>query len=121
MGDLFKKSMIDFDKLPRFRGGQFTILCLISEWAAAYEVEPAAIERQIPIAHVWCNSNPKRAPRRDPVRFLHNWMRIAKERGNLVAQEIDRRYRETIPDADMSFDEMVEIRKKNMESMKGSV
>lgn len=106
--------MIDWNFLPRFKASQFTILCLIPEWAAAYEVDPAAIERQLPIAHIWCQSNPKRAPRRDVVRFLHNWMRIAKERGTLVTQEPDRKYRETIPEADMSIEEMIEIRKQNM-------
>lgn len=105
---------INFESLPRFKTSQFTIVCLIAEWASAYEVELQAIERQIPIAHAWCNANPKRAPRRDPVRFLYNWMRIAKKAGNLVSHEPDRRYREEIPQDDMTVEEMVKIRQRNM-------
>ena len=76
--------MIDFSQAPRFKPFQFQIVTLVPEWARAFEVEPAAIERQIPIAHVWMVSNPKKAPKKDMIRFLNNWMRIAKKMGSLV-------------------------------------
>lgn len=107
---------LDFEKLPRFKDQGFRIVSLVCEWAFAYQVEPAAIERQIPIAHAWCNSNPKRAPKRDAVRFLNNWMRIAKGLGTLVTQEPDRRYKESATQEDMTIKEMIEIRQKNMQA-----
>lgn len=89
--------MLDFSRLNRFKGKQFEIVSLVSEWAMAYGVEPEAIERQIAIAHAWCNANPKKAPKKDPVRFLYNFMRIAKKMGNLVSKELDRKFKETQP------------------------
>jgi len=93
---------------------RFEIISLVPEWAHAFEVETVAILRQIPIAHAWCNSNPRKAPKKDPVRFLHNWMRIAKKMGTLVSKEPDRRYKEQAAAMDMSVEEMIEIRKRNM-------
>lgn len=106
--------MLDFEQFPRFKMASFQIVTLIPQWAKAYEVETEAIIRQIPIAHAWCNSNPKKAPKTNPVRFLHNWMRIAKKMGNLVSRQPDRRYKEQATEEDMSVEEMIEIRKRNM-------
>lgn len=97
--------------MPRFGKHQYEIVGLITEWARAYEVEPAAIERQIPIAHAWINSNPKKAPKKDPVRFLNNWMRLAKKMGNLVAKQPDRKYKEPAPEDEvMSGDDFAKMR-----------
>lgn len=86
--------MIDFSKLPRFKSVQYRIFELVDQWAEAYGVPREAILRQIPIAHAWQDSNPKRAPRKDQVRFLFNWMRKAKEHGNLVTVWPNNAYRE---------------------------
>jgi hypothetical protein len=75
--------MLDFNQLPRFNSQAFRITSLLSEWAVAYEVHYLDIERQIRIAHAWCDANKRKAPKKDPVRFLFNWMRKAKEYGNL--------------------------------------
>ena len=103
--------MLDFDKLPRFTKDKFEIITMTSEWAYAYQVDPEAILRQIAIAHAWCESNKKLAPRKNVVRFLHNWLRLAKKHGNLVAQH--KTYQDTTASNDMSVAEMIAIRKAN--------
>lgn len=90
--------MIDFDQLPRFKKHQFEIVSRVTEWANAFEVPYEAVERQIPIAHAWCNSNPKKSPKKDPVRFLNNWMRIARNMGSMVAQPIENKFQEKPPE-----------------------
>lgn len=104
---------IDFEKLPRFKPHAMKIFPLIEEWAAAYDVPREAIIRQLSWAHGWCLSNPKRAPKKDIVRFLFNWMRLAKKMGNLVTEKVVAP-RPQDEEPDMSFEEMVEIRKQNM-------
>lgn len=94
------------------------ILFLIGEWARAYDCEEAAIVRQLSIAHSWCVSNPKRAPKSDCVRFLHNWMGKAKEMGSLVTKPVSRKYVEAPVVEDLTYEEMVEIRKRNMPARK---
>lgn len=87
--------MIDFAHLPRFQSRQLQIVSMISIWAQGFQVDLAAIERQIPIAHAWADSNPKRAPKRNMVRFLFNWMTRAQRWGNLVVKQRDLSYKET--------------------------
>lgn len=89
--------MLDLESLKRFRDHKFKIFNMIPEWAKAYGVPEAAILRQIPFAHAWCNANPTKAPKKDPVRFLNNWLRIAQRMGSLVAHQSNRTYREKIP------------------------
>ena len=104
--------MLDLETLPRFKKFSFEIINLIPEWAKAYEVETVAIMRQIPIAHAWCNANPKKAPKRDPVRFLHNWMRLAKKMGNLVTAQPNRLFREQAPEDEvMTGEDFAKMRK----------
>lgn len=105
--------MLDFSSMPRFEKQKFQIFNLVEEWASAYGVDSAAILRQIPIAHAWCNANPKRAPKHDVARFLYNWMGIAKRKGTLVVKEPDRRYKETLPEPDMTAEDLREIRRQN--------
>jgi len=99
--------------LPRFKNDQFEIITRIPEWARAFQVEPREIERQIGIAHAWINNNPKKGPKKSVMRFLNNWMSIADRK-----QSLRRNYREApkIVDVepDMTFEEMVEIRRRNM-------
>lgn len=89
--------MLDFDRLPKFREFRFQILKLIPEWVAAYETTEAEILRQIGWAHAWCNANPRKAPKKDPVRFLWNWMRHAKRYDNILQKRVDLTYREDKP------------------------
>ena len=105
---------LDYLKLPRFKADAFKISNLIPQWAEAYEVSTAAIVRQIPIAHAWADSNPKKAPKTNVTRFLHTWMRNAKKYGNLVSAPVDRAYHDNPPEADMTIEEMQEIRRRNM-------
>jgi hypothetical protein len=103
---------MNLENLPRFRDHSIKINELIPIWAQSYQVSEAAIERQILFAHGWIMSNPRRAPKRDIVRFLYNWMSKAKKMGNLVQEK------KIIPtmekDPDMSYEEMVAIRKQNI-------
>lgn len=95
------------------------IVELIPEWAEAHEVKHDAIVNQIYIAHAWCNSNPKKAPKKNPVRFLWSWMAAAKRYGNLKSPvPATAKQPEVIPPEDMSFEEMVAIRKMNMRTVK---
>lgn len=107
---------IDYTKLPRFKMNAFEISNLIPQWAEAYEVPVAAIIRQIPIAHAWADSNPKKAPKKNMTRFLHTWMRNAKKYGNLIAAPLDRRYHDAPLEADMTMAELKEIQRRNMPS-----
>jgi hypothetical protein len=79
--------------LRRFQDSKFEIVCKVPEWAKAYGVEPMAIERQVLIAEAWCNSNPKKAPKKNVIRFLFNWISKAQKMGNLVANH--RSFKET--------------------------
>lgn len=104
---------IDFRILPRFREHAYRITQLVAEWAIGYEVHQDAIIRQLGVAHAWISSNPRKAPKKDVVRFLFNWMRKAKEHGNLRVPVASRK-REPEPEPEMTYEEMVEIRRRNM-------
>lgn len=104
---------LDFEKMPRFKRHTAQILPLLAEWADVHNVPVEAVVDQLYTAHAWCNANPKRAPKKDPVRFLWSWMRQASRWGNLKSK---------LPPAavtkehepEMSYEEMVAIRRKNM-------
>ena len=93
--------MIDFDSLPRFKSCKFQIFQLIPEWARCYGVSEQAILKQIQWAHAWCQANPERAPKKKPVRFLHNWMRITHEYGKLVDIPAKISYKENAPEGEV--------------------
>lgn len=82
--------------MPRFKKEETRILLMISIWAACFQVEPEQIERQIPIAHEWCERNPRKAFKKDAVRFLFNWLKIADRKGSLKHRPAAF-YREYIP------------------------
>ena len=102
-----------FINFPRFKEHSFRIVSLIPEWARAYQVPEQAILRQLSYAHAWINANPRKAPKRDPVRFLFNWMRLAQKYGNLKVPEPSKKVQPE-KEPDMSFEEMVSIRKRNL-------
>lgn len=104
----------DFRQMPLWMPEALDIMALVGTWAQAYEVPRDAIVRQIPIAYAWARANKKQAPKKQITRFLHTWMRNAKKWGNLVVAQPDRRYKDSIPDEDMTFEEMIAIRQKNM-------
>lgn len=107
--------MLDFDKLPRFKNEQFRIFEMIPRWAEAFETSEKAVIRQLSWAHGWLDCNPRRAPRSNLMRFLWNWMRTAKKMGNLVESQLELKANQIPePEADMTVEEMIEIRKKNM-------
>lgn len=106
--------MIDFNQLPRFKSDQFGIVSKIPNWAFTFAVEREDVERQIMFAHGWCENNPKKAPKKNVMRFLYNWMLIANRKGSLVPKREDRKYKELPVEEDMTFEEMQAIRKKNM-------
>ena len=105
--------MLDFSTLPRFKEKSTEIFELIPEWCVAYGVTSDAIIRQIQIAHAWCNANKKKAPRVDVVRFLWNWMQRAKQYGNLESRKPQEK-KATEKETDLTYEEMVEIRRRNM-------
>lgn len=104
---------LDFDKLPRFKHEAIKILSLVSQWAFALKVPEDAVVQQVYTAHAWANSNPKKAPKKNVTRFLDSWMKSAQRWGNLrVSTPSIPRAPEKEPE--MSYDEMVAIRKANM-------
>jgi hypothetical protein len=106
---------LDFDKLPRFKKDAMQILTLVPQWAAAHEVPQAAIVNQIYTAHAWADSNPKKAPKKYPVRFLWSWMGSAKRYGNLKSPQAPAaKLLEPKPNYDMTPEEMIAIRERNM-------
>ncbi len=92
--------MLDFDALPRFKQQAYSILTMIPVWAHAFEVDEKAIIRQLGWAHGWCECNKARAPKKNIVRFLFNWMTRAKKLGNLVSVDQDNFYKEAVPNED---------------------
>jgi hypothetical protein len=109
--------MLDFERLPRFKPFAHSIVEQISRWAFAYMVTTEVIMQQIPIAHVWIENNPKKAPKRNVMRFLNNWMAQAKRYGNLTIKQ------DIVPpsvihapkpeETEMTIEEMQAIRKAN--------
>lgn len=108
-------SSMDFDKLPRFQGFQVQIICRVSEWADLFEVTPEEIERQINLSHGWIQNNPKKAPKTEIMRYLYNWLLIAQRKNSLLKKPREN-YREISIEPDMTYEEMVSIRKQNMNS-----
>lgn len=105
---------MNFELLPRFKKHQFRILEMIPKWIMLYEVDIVAIQKQIVAAHVWYDANPTRAPKKDVVRGLHAWMRIAKEFGHFTPKTKPALpYREPAHVFDMTAEEMREIRLRN--------
>jgi hypothetical protein len=72
-----------FKNLPKFQNQWFAIWTMIDEWARSFDVPREEIVRQLSWAHGWILSNPKKAPKKDMVRFLFNWMRKAHQMGTL--------------------------------------
>lgn len=103
---------LNFERLPRFRSHAMQILSLVPQWAEAHGVPRDAIVNQIYIAHVWADSNPKKAPKKNMSRYLDSWMKSAKRYGNLRAPEVKvEKAPEPPPSYDMSVEEMIEIRR----------
>lgn len=106
---------LDFEKLPRFKDQAMMVFQLIPQWAHAHQVSEEAVVSQIYTAHAWCDSNPKKAPKKYPVRFLWSWMAAAKRYGNLKTPEKQTlKVQEALPDEDMTVEEMIAIRQANM-------
>lgn len=103
-----------FERLNRFHGFQLQIVCQIPLWAQGYKVEPDEIERQILLAHGWAENNPKRAPKSAVMRYLNGWMSLADRKGSMRRVERRLKPREPEPEPDMSYEDMVAIRKRNM-------
>lgn len=74
---------LDFQKMPRFSNQSLRIMDMIPQWSDLYNVARKTIESQIVTAHVWCNANPEKAPKKQIIRFLNTWMARAKEWGTL--------------------------------------
>lgn len=105
--------MIDLNLFPRFKDWSFKIAEQITVWSKAFQVEPGEIERQIAIAHAWCENNKAKAPKKDIMRFLNNWMQIADRKHSLRRGTPKVEPREPDPEPDMSVEELIAIRKAN--------
>ena len=106
---------MNFDNLPRFQKHQFKILDMIPKWEMLYQVGREQVERQILAAHVWYDANPERAPKKDMIRGLHNWMRIAAEYGHFKNPfpKPKALYKEPEPEGDvMSAEDWAKMRKE---------
>jgi hypothetical protein len=95
------------------------ILTLVPQWAEAHQVPREAIVNQIYIAHVWADSNPKKAPKKNMTRYLDSWMKQAKKYGNLRVPPPPSVPRPPDPEGDMTVEEMREIRRRNMPQYRG--
>lgn len=93
--------MLDFSVLPRFKVQAYSIIQMIPVWAQALQVDEQAIIRQIAWAHGWCESNKAKAPKKNMVRFLFNWMVRAKKLGNLVSVTKHDLYKEPEPEGEV--------------------
>jgi hypothetical protein len=109
---------LDFRQMPKWMPEALEIQALIDTWARSYEVPREAIIRQIGLAYAWAQSNKKRAPKKQVTRFLNNWMRLAQKHGNLVKEH--KNYEEKVVQEDMTFEEMQEIRRKNLGNRRSS-
>lgn len=105
---------MDIEKLGRFRNFMMPIIIQIPIWAQAYKVENEEIERQILLAHAWAENNPKRAPKKDMLRYLNNWMSIADVKGSMRRGVSAPIKRAPEPEPDMTPEEMHEITLRNM-------
>ena len=111
---------LDFERLPKFKHQALQIISLIMEWSAAHHVSRDAVIDQIYTAHAWVCSNPKKAPKKLITRFLYSWMNQAKRYGNLKIKEKPiQRPAEAVSDDSMTFEEMQEIRRRNMPQYRG--
>jgi hypothetical protein len=88
--------VIDFSKLPLFAKSLYQVVEGVGRWAEVYGTSQEAIERQILLAHEWLVSN--KTTRKNVTRFLFNWMRIAKEMGNLTVSAKRESFKEAKPD-----------------------
>jgi hypothetical protein len=105
---------LNFEKLPRWKKDSMAVWTLIPQWAHAHQVDEQAIIAQLYTAHAWCDSNPKKAPKKQVTRFLWSWMNAAKRYGNLKTKPTEPAPRPPQPEGDMTFEEMVQIRQRNM-------
>lgn len=112
---------MNMNDLPRFKSFHFLITCQVPVWAKAFGVEENEIERQIGIAHAWADNNPKKAPKRDVMRYLQNWMQIAEREGSLRRGAKSVLYKDDAKDGDMTPEEMQEIRRRNLGERKSNV
>jgi hypothetical protein len=110
--------MLDFEKMPRFAGFSFPITMKITEWSAAFEVPDEEIERQIKIAHAWADNNPKKAPKKDILRYLNNWLNIADRKGSLRRSSKPVPPRAPDTEGDMTMEDLRAIRQKNFPQYK---
>ena len=108
---------MDFEKLPRFKMDMIGIVCKVPEWENIFNVERSEIERQIGLAHGWCDCNPRKAPKVNTMRYLYNWLCIAQRKGSLLKKPREN-YKETETADDLSIDEMIAIRKRNFGEIK---
>ncbi len=102
---------MDFNYLPRFKPFQFVIVTRVQDWARVYGVPSEEIERQIGIAHSWCQNNRQKAPKKDIMRFLNNWMSIASRKGSLVSKRTETIFKEKPPeDETMTGDDWAKMK-----------
>lgn len=95
------------------------IVLLIDEWARAYDVPRSEIIRQLPWAHGWCVTNPKKAPKKNVVRFLFNWLRKANQMGNLKKARIPEKLtHELVDDAPLTRAEQLEMHQQTVKALK---
>ena len=92
--------MLNLDQMPEFKAHSFKIMEMIPIWARTYQVDEQAIEKQIPIAYAWTKANPEKAPKKQIVRFLNNWMALAKKFDNLKPSINKPLYKEEKPPED---------------------
>lgn len=80
------------------------------------------IRSQLGWAHAWCVANPKKAPKKDFARFLNYWMQGEQKKAlspirapimTKAALDRQKEFEQNHQD-DMTFEEMQEIRRRNM-------
>lgn len=101
---------MDFEKLPRFKMHSMEIVCKVSEWESLFHVDREEIKRQIGLAHGWIDVNPKKAPKKNVMRYLYNWLCIAQRKGSLL-QRPREVFKELEPESEvMTGDDFAKMR-----------
>jgi hypothetical protein len=106
-----------FRNLPKFKNDTLRIISLIPEWSRAYAVPESAIIHQLAYAHGWILTNPKKAPKKDVVRFLFNWMRAAQKHGNLRPPPAKRAVPVLEPGPELSDNDLREMHDQKVKAL----
>jgi hypothetical protein len=109
---------LDFRQMPKWMSDSLLIMTSIGDWAKRFDVDEDEIRRQIGLAYGWTINNPRKAPKKNVMRYLYNWMLIAQRKGSMAKRSVKPKEKYPDPESDMSLEEMRAIRQKNFPQYK---